>query len=94
MRFYEGDHAREIERVLDPATQLHTPGGRYKVHRIRPIHELLRGGEVSTPRGSRKGRETSVRLGNKRREQGEAGREQARSLSAGQQNGQKLRRPQ
>jgi hypothetical protein len=24
MRFYEGDHAYEVERVLDPATQLYT----------------------------------------------------------------------
>ena len=47
MRFYEGDHAYEVERVLDPATQLYT-GWRYKVYRVRPSHELLRSGEAPT----------------------------------------------
>lgn len=47
MRFYEGDHAYEIERLLDPATQLQT-GWRYNVYRIRPAQELLRSGEAST----------------------------------------------
>jgi len=47
MRFYEGDHAYEVERVLDPATQLYT-GWRYKIYRVRPNHELLRSGEAST----------------------------------------------
>jgi hypothetical protein len=47
MRFYEGDHAYEVERVLDPATQLYT-GWRYKVYRVRPGHELLRSGEAPT----------------------------------------------
>ena len=47
MRFYEGDHAYEIEPVRDPATQLRT-GWRYNVYRIRPDHQLLRSGEVPT----------------------------------------------
>ena len=47
MRIYEGDHAYEVERVLDPATQLYT-GWRYKVYRVRPNHELLRSGEAPT----------------------------------------------
>ena len=47
MRFYEGDHAYEVERVLDPATQLFT-GWRYKIYRVRPNHELLRSGEAPT----------------------------------------------
>jgi len=47
MRFYEGDHAYEVERVLDPATQLYT-GWRYKVYRVRPGHELLRSGDAPT----------------------------------------------
>jgi hypothetical protein len=49
MRIYEGDHAYEVERILDPATQLYT-GWRYKVYRIRPNHELLRSGEAPTQR--------------------------------------------
>jgi len=47
MRFYEGDHAYEIERVLDPATQVQA-GWRYNIYRIRPAQELLRSGEAST----------------------------------------------
>ena len=47
MRFYEGDHAYEVERVLDPATQLYT-GWRYKVYRVRPSNDLLRSGEAPT----------------------------------------------
>jgi hypothetical protein len=35
MRFYEGDHANEVKRVVDPATQLYTGCG-YKVYRVRP----------------------------------------------------------
>ena len=46
MRFYEGDHAYEVERMLDPATQLYT-GWRYHVYRIRPSNELLRSGEAA-----------------------------------------------
>ena len=57
MRFYEGDHAYEVERVLDPATQLYT-GWRYKIYRVRPNHELLRSGEASTQEeAERAGRE-------------------------------------
>ena len=47
MRFYEGDHAYEVERVLDPTTQLFM-GWRYKIYRVRPNHELLRSGEAPT----------------------------------------------
>lgn len=47
MRFYEDDHAYEIEPVRDPATQLCT-GWRYNVYRIRPDHQLLRSGEAPT----------------------------------------------
>ena len=47
MRFYEGDHAYEVERVLDPATQLFT-GWRYRIYRVRPNPELLRSGEAPT----------------------------------------------
>ena len=47
MRFYEDDHAYEIEPVRDPATQLCT-GWRYNVYRIRPYDKLLRSGEAST----------------------------------------------
>ena len=47
MRFYEGNHAYEVERVLDPATQVHS-GWRYNVYRVRPTHELLRSGEAPT----------------------------------------------
>jgi hypothetical protein len=57
MRFYEGDHAYEVERVLDPATQLFT-GWRYKIYRVRPDHELLRSGEAPT-------REEAERAGRK-----------------------------
>lgn len=57
MRFYEGDHAYEVERVLDPATQLFT-GWRYKIYRVRPNHELLRSGEAPT-------REEAERAGRK-----------------------------
>ena len=47
MRFYEGDHAYEIEPVRDPATQLCT-GWRYNVYRVRPDHKLLSSGEAPT----------------------------------------------
>jgi hypothetical protein len=53
MRIYEGDHAYEVERILDPTTQLYT-GWRYKVYRIRPNHELLRSGEAPTQRDAEK----------------------------------------
>jgi hypothetical protein len=62
MRFYEGDHAYEIERVLDPATQLQA-GWRYNVYRIRPAQELLRSGEASTQEEAEKaGRKAIVEL--------------------------------
>jgi len=47
MRIYEGDHAYEIERILDPTTQLFK-GWRYNVYRVRPIQQLLRSGETET----------------------------------------------
>ena len=51
MRIYEGDHAYEIERVLDPATQLYK-GWRYNVYRVRPTQQLLRSGEAETQEGA------------------------------------------
>jgi hypothetical protein len=53
MRIYEGDYAYEVERILDPATQLYT-GWRYNIYRIRPNHELLRSGEAPTQRDAEK----------------------------------------
>ena len=53
MRFYEGDHAYEVERLLDPATQVHS-GWRYNVYRVRPTQELLRSGEAPTQDGAEK----------------------------------------
>lgn len=47
MRFYEDDHAYEVEPIRDPATQLCT-GWRYKVYRIRPDDKLLTSGEAPT----------------------------------------------
>jgi hypothetical protein len=47
MRIYEGDHAYEIERVLEPTTQLYK-GWRYNVYRVRPTQQLLRSGEAET----------------------------------------------
>ena len=47
MRIYEGDYAYEVERVLDPATQVST-GWRYKVYRVRPADQLLRTGDAAT----------------------------------------------
>ena len=47
MRIYEGDHAYEIERILDPTTQLYK-GWRYNVYRVRPTQQLLRSGEADT----------------------------------------------
>jgi hypothetical protein len=51
MRFYEGDYAYEIERVLDPATEV-LKGWRYNVYRVRPIDKLLRSGEAATKEGA------------------------------------------
>jgi len=51
MRIYEGDHAYEIERVLDPTTQLYK-GWRYNVYRVRPTQQLLRSGEAETQEGA------------------------------------------
>lgn len=47
MRIYEGDFAYEIERIIDPNTQLIT-GWRYKLDRVRPDDQLLESGEART----------------------------------------------
>ncbi len=47
MRIYEGDYAYEIERIIDPRTQL-ASSWRYNVYRIRPVDELLSSGQVSS----------------------------------------------
>lgn len=47
MRIYEGDYAYEIERVLDPATEI-LKGWRYNLYRVRPIDKLLRSAEVAS----------------------------------------------
>ena len=68
MRFYEGDHAYEVERVLDPATQLST-GWRYKIYRVRPDQELLGSGAASTQeeaeRAGRKALESVIKAESK-----------------------------
>jgi uncharacterized UPF0146 family protein len=62
MRFYEGNHAYEVERVLDPATQVYS-GWRYKIYRIRPNQELLRSGEAATQQEAEKaGRKALVQV--------------------------------
>ena len=45
MRIYEGDHAYEIEQILNPETQVRS-GWRYKVYRVRPAEQVLRPGEA------------------------------------------------
>ncbi|HEX7958825.1 MAG TPA: hypothetical protein VF493_02835 [Terriglobales bacterium] len=45
MRIYEGDHAYEIEQILNPETQVRS-GWRYKVYRVRPAEQVLRTGEA------------------------------------------------
>ncbi|HZQ24177.1 MAG TPA: hypothetical protein VFA89_15400 [Terriglobales bacterium] len=47
MRFYEGDFAYEIEKILDPSTQV-SKGWRYNIYRVRPTDQLLRSGEAAT----------------------------------------------
>ncbi len=47
MRIYEGAYAYEIERIVDPRTQL-VSGWRYKVYRIRPVEDLLSTGQTSS----------------------------------------------
>jgi hypothetical protein len=47
MRIYEDDYAYEIERVLDPLTEI-LKGWRYKVYRVRPRDEMLQSGEVGS----------------------------------------------
>jgi len=64
MRFYEGDHAYEIERIVDPMTQLFT-GWRYRVYRIRPDQKVLGSGEAATreeaEKAGRKALATAIR---------------------------------
>lgn len=47
MRIYEGDHAYEIEQILNPETQVRS-GWRYKVYRVRPAEQVLRTGEAGS----------------------------------------------
>ena len=47
MRIYEGDYTYEIERIIDPATQVST-GWRYNIYRVRPLDQLLRSGTAAT----------------------------------------------
>ena len=47
MRVYEGDYAYEVERIIDPRTQLES-GWRYNVYCVRPAHQLLRSGQSRT----------------------------------------------
>ena len=47
MRIYEGDHAYEIEQIVNPETQVRS-GWRYKVYRVRPAEQVLRTGEAAT----------------------------------------------
>jgi hypothetical protein len=53
MRIYEGDYAYEIERVLDPATEI-LKGWRYNVYRVRPVDNLLRSAEVASKEAAMK----------------------------------------
>jgi len=62
MRFYQGDHAYEVEKVLDPATQLYS-GWRYNVYRVRPVEKLLRSGKASTQQeAERRGRQVLAQI--------------------------------
>lgn len=62
MRFYEGDYAYEVERVMDAATQLYT-GWKYNVYRVRPDHELLRTGSAATQEeAEREGKKVLAKL--------------------------------
>src|SRR2546423_7622106 len=47
MRIYAGDYAYEIERVLDPETQL-VSGWRYNIYRVRPFDDLLESGQATS----------------------------------------------
>jgi hypothetical protein len=47
MRIYEDDFAYEIERVLEPATQVFK-GWRYILYKIRPLEQRLSSGEAAT----------------------------------------------
>jgi hypothetical protein len=47
VRIHEGDYAYEVERVIDPATQVHT-SWRYNIYRIKPIDQLVQSGEAPT----------------------------------------------
>jgi hypothetical protein len=47
VRIHEGDYAYEVERVVDPATQIQL-AWRYNIYRIRPIDRLVNSGEAET----------------------------------------------
>jgi hypothetical protein len=47
VRIHEGDYAYEVERVLDPATQVQL-GWRYNIYRARPVDRLVSSGEAKT----------------------------------------------
>ena len=47
MRIHEGNYAYEVERVIDPATQVHT-SWRYNIYRIKPVDQLVESGEAPT----------------------------------------------
>ena len=47
MRIHEGDYAYEVERVLDPATQVQV-AWRYNIYQVRPIDQLVGSGEAET----------------------------------------------
>jgi hypothetical protein len=47
VRIHEGDYAYEVERVLDPATQVQL-GWRYNIYQVRPVDRLVSSGEAKT----------------------------------------------
>lgn len=80
MRFYEGDHAYEVERVLDPATQLYTGWRSIKFTASVPATSFF---VPETPRRRRKHRKPEEELlrGDQGRKQTAGGRTQACSLT-------------
>jgi hypothetical protein len=47
VRIHEGDYAYEVERVLDPATQVQV-AWRYNIYRVRPTDQLANSGEAES----------------------------------------------
>lgn len=76
MRFYEGDHAYEIERIVDPMTQLFT-GWRYRVYRIRPDQKVLGSGEAATREEAEKAGRKALAAAIKRERAGSEGKHAA-----------------